>query len=302
MRPSPTPNRETPHCTPEVFEAPLRALSYAVVERLRAVAGDTRPDQAVSWFHARRDAYIEQEVWSALDPAQQHVVLAHITSAASPLSRLVSHRTAALAWGIPIIGATPTRVEMLDHDQSTGVGLGIQRHRTQNLPVAVIHDGLRLTDPCRTAVDVARVHPLATGLAALDDVLHRGLARRDEVAAEIKRIPRGARGRARVKLVAALADGASESAAESLSRAQMFELGMPKPQLQVRFDDVDGFVGRTDMYWPEIDTVGEVVWPDQIRSGGRRHRRRGSRCPVARETTRGSPSPGGRTGNTVGLG
>lgn len=245
-------NTSAPSTTPEIF-------SYEVIQRLQSAAADgmdTGP--SLRWFHARRDAYIDRKVWEALSADDQHLALAHIASAASPCEVLISHRTAAIAWGIPIIGKAPTDVDMLDIDNTTGEGHGIQRHRTQHLPCAVEHQGLRLTDPVRTAVDLARCHPLATGLAAMDDVLRRSLGTREQLLVELNYIPKGGRGRRCARLAAALADGLAESAAESLSRARLFELGMPKPQLQVRFDDAAGFVGRTDMYWPELDTIGEV--------------------------------------------
>ncbi|MDQ2849907.1 MAG: hypothetical protein M3Y49_04085 [Actinomycetota bacterium] len=236
---------------PEIF-------THEVVERLHSADDSPGKGPSPRWFHARRDAYIDLSAWEGLNADDRHLVLAHIASTASPSDRLISHRTAAIAWGIPIIGKAPKDVDMLDVDDSTGEGHGIQRHRTQHLPEAVEHLGLRLTDPVRTAVDLARCHPLATGLAAMDDVLHRSLGTRDQIRSELDNIPKGGRGRRRAHLAAALADGLAESAAESLSRARLYELGMPKPQLQVRFDDSAGFAGRTDMYWPELDTIGEV--------------------------------------------
>jgi hypothetical protein len=54
-----------------------------------------------------------------------------------------------------------------------------------------------------------------------------------------------------------LADGRAESPLESLSRTRMFQLSLPMPDLQARFFDGDGFIGRTDFHWPALGLVGE---------------------------------------------
>ena len=42
------------------------------------------------------------------------------------------------------------------------------------------------------------------------------------------------------------------SAGESLSRARMLELGVPRPQLQVPVEDADGPIGLVDFGWPGV--------------------------------------------------
>lgn len=38
----------------------------------------------------------------------------------------------------------------------------------------------------------------------------------------------------------------------------MFQTGLPRPDLQSRFEDGSGFVGRTDFYWPALGLIGEA--------------------------------------------
>ena len=45
------------------------------------------------------------------------------------------------------------------------------------------------------------------------------------------------------------------SPGESLSRAAMFRLNLPRPDLQVEVDDADGLAGIADFGWPGV--VGE---------------------------------------------
>jgi hypothetical protein len=49
----------------------------------------------------------------------------------------------------------------------------------------------------------------------------------------------------------------SGSGGESVSRANMFLLGFLLPELQVRFDDAEGFVAFVDFFWRSINRVGE---------------------------------------------
>jgi hypothetical protein len=41
------------------------------------------------------------------------------------------------------------------------------------------------------------------------------------------------------------------------SRALIHVLGLPAPVLQHAFYDSDGFIGRTDFFWPEYGVIGE---------------------------------------------
>ena len=63
--------------------------------------------------------------------------------------------------------------------------------------------------------------------------------------------------RRRIQEVLALADEASESVGESRSRAFIHVLGLPAPVLQHVFHDREGFIARTDFFWPEAKVIGE---------------------------------------------
>ena len=54
-----------------------------------------------------------------------------------------------------------------------------------------------------------------------------------------------------------MADEAAESVGESRSRALIHILGFPAPVLQRPFYDSEGFIGRTDFFWPEYGVIGE---------------------------------------------
>ncbi len=215
-------------------------------------------DRSTEWLRLRRDRYIPAEVWRSLSDAQQLRLKVQLVADAAEAPIVISDNSAATVWEIPVIGRLPGKVECVVDDGRRGRSPGVIRHRSQNPPAGVLHDGVRVTPPARTAVDLARRRSLACGVAALDDVLHRGLATYADVVREREAIPKGGRGRQRARLAVALADGLSESAGESLSRVRLFELGYRRPVLQREFFDDNGiFVARTDMYWEDDAMIGE---------------------------------------------
>ncbi|MBO1756074.1 type IV toxin-antitoxin system AbiEi family antitoxin [Allobranchiibius sp. CTAmp26] len=234
------------------------AVPAAQLKVLKDQFLDVPPNEAVTWFHLRRDAYIETAVWETLSAEKRLAVRAHVVAAASPGQRVLSHHSAAAIWGIPIVGPWPEKVEVLVPDDTHGVSPGIQRRRTQNMPLGVARGGVTVTSAARTAVDLAKLASLASAVASLDHVLHHKLAGRADLEAEVRAIPKNARGRRRALLAVALARHDAESPAESLSRIRLYEFGMPRPTLQVDFRDAQGFIGRVDMYWPHLDLIGEV--------------------------------------------
>ncbi len=61
----------------------------------------------------------------------------------------------------------------------------------------------------------------------------------------------------RAQRVAAMASPLAESVGESYSRAAFEFLGFEQPVLQHVFQDQDGFIGRSDCWWPQHRVVGE---------------------------------------------
>ena len=155
--------------------------------------------------------------------------------------------------GVPRIEAWPSVAHVITLRPVRSSSL-VSRHECE-VDAYVLRSGLRVTLPARTVADLARTGSFVTALTAADFGLRHGLATRDELLDEADQIPRRARGRVRASLVAELADGRSMSAGESLSRAQMFVLNLPRPELQVRCDDEDGLVGYSDFGWDGV--VGE---------------------------------------------
>ncbi|HHU11061.1 MAG TPA: hypothetical protein GXZ60_13770 [Intrasporangiaceae bacterium] len=210
------------------------------------------------WHRVRRGIWLPPGTWGTLDYDRRFQAFVHATvlSCDEPTEVILAAHSAAALLGMPSIGPWPKHVRLLDPEGVAGSSRHIRMfHGEPAQPIRV--DGVLLTPPDRTIVDLARVGTLDTALAAADYALRTGMCTREQIAAEAALIPAGARNRGVAHLVAELADGRSESAGESLSRLQMFRANFVRPELQTEFYDSDGFIGRTDFDFEEAQLVGE---------------------------------------------
>lgn len=204
----------------------------------------------------RQGAYVGQHTWAALDARGRELAVVRVVHDRLAVGTL-SHRTAALAWNLPLVGERSAGVHV-----TVPLGTGgrsrrdIVRHAT-SLPVQeTVHDGFRLTTVARTVVDLARTAGFLTGVTAADHALHQGLTDLGELE-EVLAPLAGTRGYRVARQVVKFADGRAESAGESLSRVRMHELGIPRPVPQQEFHLPGGRDYRGDFYWPDKRLIGE---------------------------------------------
>lgn len=117
--------------------------------------------------------------------------------------------------------------------------------------------GTRITSPVRTALDLARLLPLTTGVIGLDRLIHVGAVTPVELADALDAWPR-ARGAVAARRALSLADGAAESPQESLLRLAWVQAGLPRPRANaVVLDRAGSFVARVDLCDERAGVVGE---------------------------------------------
>ena len=250
------------------------------------------PQREGSWTRVRRGVWVESRAWSGLTPEQQHAARAHATALVCDpdMSWVFAHESAAAVWGLPRIETWPDAVRTLVVGARLRGSSGVRPIRGGEADTVVVN-GIRVTPVARTVVDLARSASLPTAVAAADHALRHGLCTRADLAGEADAVPSRLRGRPQVSLVVDLADGESMSAGESLSRVQMFRLGVPRPRLQVKHEDEHGLIGHVDFDWdgvvgefdgkvkyrvpPDADPgeAAEIVWrekkrEDRLRVGG----------------------------------
>lgn len=215
------------------------------------------PDDRPQGMLLRQGMYVPARDWEDLRPEDQLCVRAFAIDAQSRDRKLFSHHTAAALWGLPIVGRWPVLVEHTTRSGTKGRSPGTKRRRAAALPDAALHRGVLLTSVARTVVDLARELRLEGALAAADHALHHRMCTRADLLAELSALKRGARGKRVADVVIQLADGLSESPGESLSRARMFQLSLPRPELQKNLYDGRGLIGRVDFWWEDLALIGE---------------------------------------------
>jgi hypothetical protein len=249
----------------------------------------------------RRGIYVSHSIWANADADAQYLMRIHAAALSRQTPAVVSHVSAALIWGLPILGQWPTEVHLQGGSGQT---------RTSKNSIAWHHDplpdddvtelgGLLVTTRLRTMVDLARSQPFRSAVISLDAGLQEQFSlpggalvsaiSRDEVAERVLQLgsKRGAR---RARLAVGFADARSGSVGESLSRTGILLAGMPLPELQVVYPHAFG-EDRVDFRWKrrfharripllgEFDgevkytraefmggrTIDEVVWAEKRR-------------------------------------
>ena len=240
----------------------VRAGSGLVVVRGGGALYLTDPDEALAAAGAgdlvrvRQGAYVGERTWAGLDGRGRELVVARVVHDRLGAGTL-SHRTAALVWGLPLVGDRSTGVHLTVPPSAGGRSRrDIVRHATSRPVRVTVHEGLRVTSVARTVVDLARTAGFLTGVTAADHALHEGLTdlgELEEVLAELA----GSRGYRVARQIVGFADARTESPGESLSRVRMHELGLPRAELQHKISLPGGRHYRVDFYWPDHRLVGE---------------------------------------------
>lgn len=163
----------------------------------------------------------------------------------------LSHWTAADVWGAPVPSSRLCAVHV---SVPTGTNRprrkGIVAHHAVDLPV-VLRDGLRLTHPARTWLDLATAGATLTDLVVVGDAFGQlGLAGPEQLS--VLQLGRR-RGASRLRRALELVDPRAESGPETRVRLLLLRAGLPTPSINhVVRDPLSGsFVARVDLAWPE---------------------------------------------------
>lgn len=171
---------------------------------------------------------------------------------------LLSHQSALALYELPMVGADLTFVHTTATHASGGQRRGgVHRHVAHRVDEVRRIDGVRVTSPARTLIDVARTSPWRTSVPAIDAALRGGVVRGDALALELDACGRQ-HGVALARTAVKLADGRCESPGESLSRVAMHVSGLELPTSQVDVLSATGaFLGRCDFLFEGTAALGE---------------------------------------------
>jgi very-short-patch-repair endonuclease len=169
---------------------------------------------------------------------------------------VLSHTTAARLWRlIPVPAANaPIDVTLVAHH--AGARPGLRVHRIQSLTRREVRtlDGLRVTAPARTLLDLAAVSLPAALERAIAEALARNLVRKRDIEDQLARNP-GRLGAPALRTAAGLEAGPAltRSEAERRMLALLRAAGLPPPLVNAR---VGGF--EVDFLWREQRLLVEV--------------------------------------------
>ena len=158
---------------------------------------------------------------------------------------------------------------IIDTNRHTVAGVQAWEERIDDDEVGVV-DGIRLTTPARTALDLARRLPLGVAVAAGDALAQAAELKMADVELLVDRYS-GRRGMTAARAALALVDGGAQSPKETWLRLLLVRAGFPAVQTQIAVRNEWGWVeAYLDMGWEDIKVAIEYDG-DQHRSDRRQY-------------------------------
>lgn len=232
----------------------------------------TRPGGA--WVRVRYGAYTERFLWSRLDDEGRRALRDRAAVLVCDDDAVLSHASAARRLGLASydISDELTHVIRREHGRTSRTQAGVTHHQMA-LPLEQIVDvaGVRVTDPLRTAMDIARDYGFHAGVVTADSALHLG-ASKVELEARAVALTTEAHGPT-MRAVAEFADAGAETPLESLGRILLASIGVTEVETQYEIWLPNGRLAVVDMYSREHDFVfecdGRIKYRDQVDASGR---------------------------------
>jgi very-short-patch-repair endonuclease len=169
---------------------------------------------------------------------------------------VLSGRSAAVWWGVGLAGPDDDVECTVPLSCRAGTAQGVRVTRRTLAPVDVAtRDGVAVTTPLRTALDLARIQPLEEAVVALDQFLQVRRTSLAEVRVAAARLT--GPGCRQVRKAVEKADGCAQSPQETRLRLRLHASRLPKPVAQYEVRDARGFVARVDFAWPEARVAVE---------------------------------------------
>ena len=219
-------------------------------------AACARPDLSHDWLRVAAGVYAPRSAWQEAPWMERYELLLEAAHRKYGEDLVLAGASAVAAYGLPLVGTVLRRVEVVGGRPGRVRTSLLRRHvRRRGTEVVRVGEHLAVALP-DALIDLARWSGLMAGVAAMDAALHNGLCSVEAMEEALERLPATARGGPRARQAVRLADGRSESPGESMSRVRMWELRLPKPELQVSVRVGPEFY-ILDYYWPDHEVAGE---------------------------------------------
>jgi hypothetical protein len=206
----------------------------------------------------RRGVYVDRSEYGRLPPWSKYAVRVHAFALKHPDAAL-AFESAGVLHGLPQFGQTRD-VHVFDPDRSRSRRFGDVVVHTSADPREIVRvHGVHATAIVDAVVDLGRVLPPARSLAVMDSAISaaQGGSTTLEELRQRADDQVNARGRGLLRWLFSRVDGAAESPSESVSRAVIEWCGFEVPELQKEFR-YDGWLDRTDFFFPSTSTIGEA--------------------------------------------
>ncbi len=146
--------------------------------------------------------------------------------------------------------------ELLHSNRNPLPGLRVRGDRIEDDEVVLV-DGVPVTTPARTALDLGCWYPVDDAVAAIDALVRATDLKMAEVESLARRYP-GRRGISLARTAIDLVDGGAQSPKETWLRLVLIRAGLPRPQTQIPVEDESGDVfAYLDMGWEEVKVAAE---------------------------------------------
>lgn len=153
---------------------------------------------------------------------------------------------------------------VIDTNRTPSSGVEVWEERIDADEIVVV-EGMRVTTPARTSLDLARRCRLGVAVAAIDALAQATDLKMADVELLVDRY-RGRRGMKRARAALELVDGGAQSPKETWLRLLLIEAGFPRPQTQIAVRNEWNWIeAYLDMGWEDIKLAVEYDG-DQHRS------------------------------------
>ena len=145
---------------------------------------------------------------------------------------------------------------IIDTNRRRTPGVQIWEERIEADEIVVV-DGMSVTTPARTALDLARRFPLNRAVEMVDALIQATELKMADAELLVDRY-RGRRGMKAARAALELVDGGAQSPKETWLRLLLIRAGFPRPQTQIVVRNQWGWIDAAlDMGWEDIKVAAE---------------------------------------------
>ncbi|GAB3770762.1 hypothetical protein FB382_000579 [Nocardioides ginsengisegetis] len=202
----------------------------------------------------RRGAYADAALCHSLDPVGRHALVARAVLRQAETDVLLSHSSALPEYDVPVWNIDLSTVHVTRRDRRSGRReRGVCQHAGLLLPEDIVErNGVPVTSPCRTVLDLTTVAGAEECLVVATHLVRAGETSVDELRGRYERGMEMWPRTLRTDLVLRLIDDRLESPGEVRAWYAMFRHGVPAPVPQYEIRDGGRVVARVDFAWPDL--------------------------------------------------